>query len=65
MKPASAAVLRGAAALVVAGSFIGSTRAVLAPPKNPLAPLQPPDADLVGPPPPQARQPQPPQLDQT
>lgn len=43
----NAFALRTAAALVVAATFAGSTRYVVAHPKNPDAPLQPPAAEAL------------------
>ncbi len=43
----NAVALRALTALVVAGTFVGSTRYVVAHPKNPDAPLQPPAADAL------------------
>jgi len=43
-----ATILRAGAALVAAATFVGSGGFVLAHPKNPAAPLQPPAPELVG-----------------
>lgn len=43
----NALVLRAAAALIAAGSFVGATRYVVTHPKNPAAPLQPPALEAL------------------